>query len=95
MKDFFTAIKANDKHIIFCFLTEYTHLSLFDLGGGPTNFANYTFHEKYATAFGVTENELRVDLRPYLQYLADHINKNRKYEDMNLTSLENISSEAD
>lgn len=68
LKNFYTIIKAMDRYIRFVFITGISKFSRVGIFSGMNNLLDLTLHPRFATLFGITEDELRSD---FAEYLAD------------------------
>lgn len=70
-RNFFAVFKSQSKYIRFIFLagiTKFTQLSLFSV---LNNIKNISFWPKYQSICGITEDEVKSQLRPYVMCLAE------------------------
>ncbi len=65
LRGFYSAIKASDQYIRFCFMTGITKLTGVGLFSGANNFEDITLDGQYASICGFTQNELETCFGSY------------------------------
>lgn len=71
MRDFYTVIKALDRHLRFVFITGISKFSRVGLFSTMNNLEDLTLLPQYATLLGITEEELRQDFAEHLALFAE------------------------
>ncbi len=70
----FSPIKDLDSHLKFVFITGITKFSQMSIFSTLNNLTDISLYEKYCTLCGFTEEELRTELKPHVEALADKLN---------------------
>lgn len=70
LKGFYGVIKAMDRYIRMSFITGITKFSRVGVFSDLNNLTDLTLHSDFATAFGLTEAEIRRDLADYITPFA-------------------------
>jgi hypothetical protein len=71
LRDFYTVIKALDRHLRFVFVTGISKFSRVGLFSTMNNLEDLTLLPQYATLLGITEEELRQDFAEHLALFAE------------------------
>ena len=69
--NFYAPLKPFDAYLRFVFLTGVSKYFLLDLGGGLNNLYYISMLKPYAAICGITEEEIRTQMMPDLEYLAE------------------------
>lgn len=75
LKGFYGVIKAMDRHIRLTFITGISKFSKVGVFSDLNNLVDLTMNAKFATAFGLTEKELRQDFASHIADFAQKISK--------------------
>ncbi|BDD01979.1 ATPase AAA (plasmid) [Persicobacter psychrovividus] len=67
LRGFYSAIKASDQHIRFCFMTGITKFTGVGLFSGANNFKDITLSPKYGSVCGFTQQELDTCFGDYFE----------------------------
>lgn len=70
LKNFYTVIKAMDAHIRFVFITGISKFSKVGVFSALNHLTDLTMNPAFATALGITEEELRDNFREHISALA-------------------------
>lgn len=70
LKSFYAVIKAMDQYIRFAFITGISKFSRVGIFSGLNNLTDLTFNPRFATLVGLTEDEIKQELAPYITDLA-------------------------
>ena len=70
LKQFYTVLKALDQHIRFIFITGISKFSKVGVFSGLNNLTDLTMSPQFATALGITEEEIKRDLVDHIAILA-------------------------
>ncbi|MCB0122589.1 MAG: ATP-binding protein [Caldilineaceae bacterium] len=70
LKNFYTVIKALDRHLRFVFITGISKFSKVGVFSSMNNLDDLTMDPRFATALGITEAELRQDFQEHLTLFA-------------------------
>lgn len=70
LRDFYTVIKASDRHLRFVFITGISKFSRIGLFSTMNNLEDLSLLPQYASLLGITEEELRYDFPEYLAAFA-------------------------
>jgi hypothetical protein len=70
LKNFYTILKALDRHIRFVFLTGVSKFSKVGVFSGLNNLDDISLDNQFATLLGITEAELTTDFAAYLAHFA-------------------------
>jgi hypothetical protein len=70
LKSFYTIIKAMDQYIRFAFITGISKFTRVGIFSGLNNLTDLTFNPRFATLIGLTEEEIKQALAPYITNLA-------------------------
>ena len=76
MRNFYSPLKACDAYLRFVFLTGITKFSQLSIFSELNNIQNISMLEPYAAICGITEKEIRTQMAPDLEYLAQVLNIN-------------------
>ncbi len=76
LRDFYSPLKANDAHIKFIFITGITKFSQLSIFSELNNLKNISMLDEYASICGITENEMRTQMKPEVQEFATTTGKN-------------------
>ena len=71
LKGFYGTIKGVDEHIRFIFLTGVTRFSKVGVFSGLNNLNDITLDNKFATVCGITQEELELHCKDYIELLAN------------------------
>ena len=71
MRNFYSPLKACDAYLRFVFLTGITKFSQLSIFSELNNINNISMDEEYAAICGITEEEMRTQMAPDLEYLAE------------------------
>ena len=71
MRNFYSPLKASDPYLRFVFLTGITKFSQLSIFSDLNNINNISMDQPYAALCGITEEEMRTQLQPGIQRLAD------------------------
>lgn len=71
LKNFYAIIKAMDSHLRFVFLTGISKFSKVGVFSALNNLDDLTMDPRFATALGITEDELRNDFREHIAAFAE------------------------
>lgn len=74
LNNLFSPIKDLDPKLKFVFITGITKLSQMSIFSTLNNLTDISLYERYSTLCGFTENEVRTELTPYVQALAEKLN---------------------
>lgn len=78
LRDFYTMIKALDEHLHFVFVTGVSKFSKVSLFSGMNNLLDISLNPTYSTLLGLTEEELRRDLKEELRNVSKSRNKDEE-----------------
>lgn len=70
LKNFYTVVKAMDRHLRFVFITGISKFSKVGVFSAMNNLDDLTMDPRFATALGITEKELRRDFREHMAEFA-------------------------
>jgi len=70
LKGFYGVIKAMDRHIRMSFITGISKFSKVGVFSDLNNLRDLSMRDEFATAFGLTESEIRLNLAEYITLLA-------------------------
>lgn len=73
MRNFYSPLKACDPYLRFVFLTGITKFSQLSIFSELNNITNISMDEEYAAICGITEEEMRSNMQPGIQALADKL----------------------
>ena len=90
LRDFYSPLKANDAHIKFIFITGIKHISLHVIPAserespflghigwaGLNHLHDISMLDEYASICGITEDEMKTQMKPEVQVFADAVEKN-------------------
>ncbi|WP_338399600.1 ATP-binding protein [Persicobacter psychrovividus] len=65
LRGFYSALKASDQYIRFCFMTGITKFTGVGLFSGANNFNDISLDQRYASICGFTQNELETNFGDY------------------------------
>ncbi|GJM63354.1 ATP-binding protein [Persicobacter diffluens] len=82
LRGFYSAIKASDAHVRFCFMTGITKFTGMGLFSGANNFNDISLDSKFASICGFTQNELENCFGSYFDHV-DMDNVKRWYNGYN------------
>lgn len=71
LKNFYTIIKATDRHLRFVLLTGISKFSKVGVFSALNNLTDLTMAPRFATALGITEHELQRDFQEHIAQFAD------------------------
>lgn len=71
MQEFFTPLKALERHIKFCFITGITKFSQLSIFSTINNLLNVTMDPRFSAICGITEDELNTTLKESMEQLAE------------------------
>ena len=71
LNNLFSPIKDLDPKLIFVFITGITKLSQMSIFSTLNNLTDISLDSRYCTLCGFTENEVRTELKPYVEAFAD------------------------
>lgn len=74
LRSFYSVIKALDQHIRFVFITGISKFSKVGVFSAMNNLDDMTMTPTFATAFGITEEELQTYFAPYITAFAEKEN---------------------
>lgn len=74
LRSFYSVIKALDRHVRFAFITGISKFSKVGVFSAMNNLADLTMDRRFATAFGITEDELQTYFAPYIEEFAEKEN---------------------
>lgn len=71
LKGFYGIVKAMDRHIRMSFITGISKFSKVGIFSDLNNLSDLSMRDEFATAFGLTESEIRHNLAEYITLLAE------------------------
>lgn len=78
LKGIYSVLKAESKHLKFCFLTGITRFSKMTVFSGLNNLRDITLNPKYSGLCGITEQELLRDCREGIRLFGETLNLSEK-----------------
>ena len=75
LRDFYSPLKANDAHLKFIFITGITKFSQLSIFSELNNLKNISMLDEYASICGITEDEMKTQMKPEVQVFADAVEK--------------------
>ena len=76
MRDFYSPLKANDAHIKFIFITGITKFSQLSIFSELNSLKNISMLDDYAALCGITEDEMKTQMKPEVEAFAESLGKN-------------------
>ena len=76
LRDFYSPLKANDAHIKFIFITGITKFSQLSIFSELNSLKIISMLDEYASICGITEDEMKTQMKPEVQVFADAVEKN-------------------
>ena len=73
LRDFYSPLKANDAHIKFIFISGITKFSQLSIFSELNNLSIISMMDEYASICGITEQEMRTQMRPEIEEFAQSI----------------------
>ena len=70
LRDFYSPLKANDAHIKFIFISGITKFSQLSIFSELNNLKIISMLDEYASICGITENEMRTQMKPEIEKFA-------------------------
>jgi len=71
MQEFYLPLKANERYIKFCFITGITKFSQLSIFSTINNLTNVTMNPMFANICGITDDELKTELKVDVERLAE------------------------
>ena len=71
MQEMYVPLKANERHLRYCFITGITKFSQLSIFSTINNLANVTMDRRFAHICGITEQELMTVMKPDIEMLAE------------------------
>ena len=75
LRDFYSPLKANDAHIKFIFITGITKFSQLSIFSELNSLKIISMLDEYASICGITEDEMKTQMKPEVQVFADAVEK--------------------
>lgn len=75
MRNFYSPLKLNEPNLRFVFMTGITKFSQLSIFSELNNITNISMHPKYAAICGITKEEVKNQMQPDIQDLADALGK--------------------
>lgn len=75
MRNFYSPLKLNEPNLRFVFMTGITKFSQLSIFSELNNIINISMHPKYAAICGITKEEVKNQMQPDIQDLANALNK--------------------
>ena len=76
LRDFYSPLKSLDPHLRFIFITGITKFSQLSIFRELNNLKTISMLDEYATLCGISEEELRTQMKPEIEAMAQATNKN-------------------
>ena len=76
LRDFYSPLKANDAHIKFIFISGITKFSQLSIFSELNNLNIISMTDAYASICGITEDEMKTQMRPEIEEFANFLGKN-------------------
>jgi len=76
LRDFYSPLKANDAHLKFIFITGITKFSQLSIFSELNNLKNISMLDEYASICGITEDEMKTQMKPEIEVFAYAVEKN-------------------
>lgn len=76
LRDFYSPLKANDAHIKFIFITGITKFSQLSIFSELNSLKIISMLDEYASICGITEDEMKTQMKPEIEVFADAVEKN-------------------
>ena len=76
LRDFYSPLKANDAHLQFIFITGITKFSQLSIFSELNSLKNISMLDDYAALCGITEDEMKSQMKPEVEEFANAFGKN-------------------